>query len=246
MLFFKKIFHELTIYQSQLKDIISTNIREIGENFNIGTFFLILFIAFVYGVLHAIGPGHGKALISSYLLQGKEHRYGKAIKIGYFISLIHTLSAVIITIPMYYFFNMIVSRNFEKPYEAMLKISGSLIIISGLYLIYEIYLDKKEDSERKIFKHKNKDLMFAFIIGIIPCPGVMSVLFFSILLKKVYIGIIAAMGISIGMGTTITAIGILTLYFRNRKFMNKSIVPKILNIVSIFFIFTFGIILILS
>ncbi|MCK5760901.1 MAG: hypothetical protein KAH33_06375 [Candidatus Delongbacteria bacterium] len=246
MLYLKKIFHELTIYQSELKNFISSNMREIGENFDIGTFFLIFFIAFAYGILHAIGPGHGKVLISSYLLQGKEHKYGKAIKIGYFISLIHTLSAVIITIPMYYFFDMVVSRNFEKPYEVMLKVSGSLIIISGLYLIYEIYFSKKEDSERKLFKFKNKDLMFAFIIGIIPCPGVMSVLFFSILLKKVYIGIIAAIGISLGMGTTIASVGILTLYFRNRKFMNKSIVPKILNIVSIFFILTFGLILVLS
>ena len=246
MLYFKKIFHELTIYQSELKDFISSNMREIGENFGVGTFFLIFAISFLYGVIHAVGPGHGKALISSYLLQGKEHRYKKAIKIGYFISLFHTLSAVIITIPMYYLFDIIVSRNFDKPYEVMIRISGILIILSGIYLVYEIYFSKDEDNERKLFKLKNKDVMFSFIAGIVPCPGVMSVLFFSILLKQVYIGIIAAISISLGMGTTITVVGISTLYFKNRKFMNKSIVPKILNIVSIFFILTFGSILILS
>ncbi|MCK4979950.1 MAG: hypothetical protein KAS62_06115, partial [Candidatus Delongbacteria bacterium] len=185
MLYFKKIFHELTIYQSELKDFISSNMREIGENFGVGTFFLIFAISFLYGVIHAVGPGHGKALISSYLLQGKEHRYKKAIKIGYFISLIHTLSAVIITIPMYYLFDIIVSRNFDKPYEVMIRISGILIILSGIYLVYEIYFSKDEDNERKLFKLKNKDVMFSFIAGIVPCPGVMSVLFFSILLKQV-------------------------------------------------------------
>ena len=246
MLYFKKIFHELTIYQSELKNFISSNMREIGENFDIGTFFLIFLISFLYGIIHAIGPGHGKALISSYLLQGNENKYKKAVKIGYFISLFHTLSAVIITIPMYYLFDIIVSRNFDKPYEVMIRISGVLIILSGIYLIYEIYFSKSDDGEKKLYKFKNKDVMFSFIAGIVPCPGVMSVLFFSILLKQVYIGIIAAISISLGMGTTITLVGLSTLYFKNRKFMNKSIIPKTLNIVSIFFILTFGSILILS
>ncbi|MEM9164094.1 MAG: DUF3299 domain-containing protein, partial [Cyanobacteria bacterium P01_F01_bin.4] len=61
------------------------------------TFGLGLLIAFSYGVLHTLGPGHGKAVIISYFVgQGGSLRRG--IAMGVRIAVFHVLSAVVVVI----------------------------------------------------------------------------------------------------------------------------------------------------
>ena len=54
----------------------------------------VLLLGFVYGVVHAIGPGHGKAVVTSYFLsQDKKWRDG--VIMGFEIGLSHVTSAII-------------------------------------------------------------------------------------------------------------------------------------------------------
>jgi nickel/cobalt exporter len=52
-------------------------------------------IAFVYGVFHAAGPGHGKAVISSYLLANDE-TWRRGIALSFTSALLQSLTAVLI------------------------------------------------------------------------------------------------------------------------------------------------------
>lgn len=52
-------------------------------------------IAFVYGVFHAAGPGHGKAVISSYLLANDE-TWRRGIALSFASALLQSLTAVLI------------------------------------------------------------------------------------------------------------------------------------------------------
>ncbi|WP_414463834.1 nickel/cobalt transporter [Hyphomicrobium sp. DY-1] len=49
--------------------------------------------SFIYGILHAVGPGHGKAVISSYMLADKE-TLRRGIFLAFLSSLIQALSAI--------------------------------------------------------------------------------------------------------------------------------------------------------
>lgn len=49
--------------------------------------------SFIYGILHAVGPGHGKAVISSYMLADKE-TLRRGIFLSFLSSLIQALSAI--------------------------------------------------------------------------------------------------------------------------------------------------------
>ena len=53
----------------------------------------LVIVSFVYGVLHAVGPGHGKAVISSYMLADKE-TLRRGIFLAFMSSLIQALSAI--------------------------------------------------------------------------------------------------------------------------------------------------------
>ena len=54
-----KILKDLTI---DIKD----SLNDIDESNSIQAYIWLLLFSFGYGILHAIGPGHGKSLVSSY------------------------------------------------------------------------------------------------------------------------------------------------------------------------------------
>ena len=58
-------------------------------------FWTLMVIAFVYGVFHAAGPGHGKAVISSYLLANDE-TWRRGVTLWFSSALAQSLTAVLI------------------------------------------------------------------------------------------------------------------------------------------------------
>ena len=55
----------------------------------------LLFISFAYGIFHAAGPGHGKAVISSYLVANHETAR-RGIVLSFASALMQSLVAVLI------------------------------------------------------------------------------------------------------------------------------------------------------
>ena len=192
---FLKKFIEL---QQQLNATIASNFREIGDENALLPILTILSIAFIYGVVHAMGPGHGKLLVSSYFLR-HNRSYSEAFKMGYLISLIHTISALSISFVLYYLLEVVFSQTFQEVSFYMTKISALLIIAVAIYLFFEQH---NEHTSAKV-THKS-DLSIAFSAGVIPCPGVMTIILFSILIGNIFVGITAAIFMSIGMGLTIS------------------------------------------
>ncbi|HML28712.1 MAG TPA: nickel/cobalt transporter [Hyphomicrobium sp.] len=55
----------------------------------------LVVVSFIYGILHAVGPGHGKAVISSYMLADNE-TLRRGIFLAFLSSLIQALSAIML------------------------------------------------------------------------------------------------------------------------------------------------------
>jgi nickel/cobalt transporter (NicO) family protein len=56
---------------------------------------VLAFIGFAYGVLHAAGPGHGKAVISSYVL-ANERTVRRGILLSFMAALVQAISAIVV------------------------------------------------------------------------------------------------------------------------------------------------------
>ena len=59
-------FLHIAAWQKDFNQLISENLHQIQNN-SIKAGITLIFASFVYGVLHALGPGHGKFIIASYL-----------------------------------------------------------------------------------------------------------------------------------------------------------------------------------
>ena len=60
-----------------------------------GAFWLLAGLSFLYGIFHAAGPGHGKAVISSYMLATGE-TYRRGVALSFFASFVQAVSAVVL------------------------------------------------------------------------------------------------------------------------------------------------------
>jgi nickel/cobalt transporter (NicO) family protein len=85
----------LATQQRQFTTTLAASLRDIKQgNVFVASLVLIGF-SFAYGVLHAAGPGHGKAIVSSYMLaDGQALRRG--IQLAFLSSLVQALSAIIV------------------------------------------------------------------------------------------------------------------------------------------------------
>ncbi len=244
MEFYSKFIQTLISWQYELNSYISTTIRSLNDDSSISTSLLILGIAFTYGLIHAVGPGHGKALVALYFTSS-DAKYKKAFKMGYLISVIHAISALIFTFGIFFILKTMFRRNFNDFSNIAMSISAVMIMCVGLYLIYEAY-KKRKQSEKTVQKALKSELAVAFSAGIVPCPGVMTIVLFCIILGHYTLGILAAIAMSIGMGLTISLAGIFSIALNKRAngfFKNKSF---ILEIIGGILIFMLGLFLLMS
>ena len=201
--------HKLVSLQYELNSYISSTIRSLNDENSLGVSLLVLAIAFMYGLVHAIGPGHGKALVALYFTSNQSS-YKKAFKMGYMISIIHALSALIFTFGIFFIIKHMFRQKFSEFSDISMLISAVMIMLVGLYLLYEAYKERKI-KERKLQKSHKSEYAVAFSAGVVPCPGVMTIVLFCIVLGHYALGVMAAIAMSVGMGLTISLAGIFSI-----------------------------------
>lgn len=84
-------------WQSRINRALSTEVRNIRRGEGLPAVLALLALGFGYGVLHALGPGHGKAVVAAYFMDRSRH-WSAAIFAGSWIALGHTISAILIVL----------------------------------------------------------------------------------------------------------------------------------------------------
>ena len=95
---------------------------------------LLMLIAFLYGVLHAAGPGHGKAVISSYVLSNEE-TVKRGIALSFLAALFQALSAIFFVGVFAMLFNR-TSLEMRATENLLETLSWGLVALVGLWMLY--------------------------------------------------------------------------------------------------------------
>jgi len=251
---YNTIIKQLTIWQYSLNSFISSHIKAIDDDSSIVMSLTVLGIAFLYGLIHAAGPGHGKAIVGLYFSgkaiknsdKSSKKDYFQAFEMGYLIAIVHTISALITTFTLYLIIKTMFYKNFRDTYDQIVQISAFMIIIVGLYIIYEAYKNKKQKEKLDQDTKSKSKYAVAISAAIVPCPGVMTITLFSIIQKKYILGILSAISMSIGMGLTISLAGILGILFHKKTSQFTKNIGYILQMASGGIIILLGIFLAIS
>lgn len=225
--------------------IINTTLREIVTDFSFSTLLVLFGVSFVYGILHSIGPGHGKALIASYFLKEK-HKSVKSLLLSAVVSFIHTGAAVILAFLLFYVLTGIRGMFRIQLQSYFIFASGIMITLIGfLFLVLRIFYGGKKKTEQKW--EKRNFYLVGISAGIIPCPVSSMIMMLTIAHGVVYVGLISVFSISLGMFTVLSLVGMISIASRtgiltaSEKVFNKTeLVSKIIEYLSIIFVIILG------
>lgn len=203
-------------------------LEEIEITGSILSYLWLLIFSFIYGMIHAIGPGHGKSLVSAYFLSNNRSVM-KAFSIASLIAVVHTFSAFTLTFVIYYVLNAYLNEYFTDVESITTKISALVIIAIALYLFYKKI--PKKSTEKPLWSTENPnehqtscvcsackststDLGVILSAGIIPCPGTITIFVFAISYGMYTVGFLSAIFMSIGMSVVIFAAALLSIKVR--------------------------------
>ncbi len=206
----QKIWNEIVLRQRQLQQKISFFAERLKNNVNKKEIFLILLFSFLYGIIHALGPGHGKLILSSFFIGVKKPKVRNAFLGGFTFAAAHAGSAIVVTLILYFLIRGLFMLSFENYRRTVSIISAAFIIIIGFLLLL-----KKRKNAKEYNKKANKGLLYLSLsAGIVPCPGAMSILLFSISLNIIVIGLLSVAMMSLGMAITISSISALVILLK--------------------------------
>lgn len=211
----------IAFWQQELNRKMAALTREAKETGSIRPLLALIIIAFAYGVLHAAGPGHGKAVTVSYLLsRGKNLSLG--ILLGNLTALFHALSGVGLVLAVHFVLQKGVAGSLGSVTHTTQLISYGLIVLLGAVLLIRSMVSwcRQTGNERSSSIGRSKDrlshpLWPAIAAGMIPCPGVVLVMLFCMSLDVLGLGLLLVTFLTLGMAVTISAVGVASLVGKN-------------------------------
>ncbi len=206
-------FAHITAVQRELRQKMTAYARQIQESPYGRATWQLMILSLLYGIVHALGPGHGKAIVCSYFLS-RRGTVKQALLFGNLITAMHILSAVIIVLVLSWFMGRANIAAFHSVEGRLESVSYLLIMLIGLFLLARtLYEWRTAPSEQavKCSSASTKDMLsLSLATGLLPCPGAALILLFTLSLGVFWAGLLAMIPLALGMGLTASALGVLT------------------------------------
>ena len=199
---------------TRLNDFLNKYIKTENTSFNLVVF--ALGGAFIIGVLHALTPGHGKAIVASYLV-GERGTIIHAVNLGLIVTITHTASVFILGIA-----SLLLTKFFlaSKVIRGLNLISGALVLGFGLTLLFQ-RTRKLLKSNHHAHEHVHNDIdeksiswknLVALGIsgGIVPCIDALAILVIAVSLQKIFLGLVLLVSFSLGLASALISAGLVT------------------------------------
>ena len=195
----------------------------------------LISISFLYGVFHAAGPGHGKIVVTSYLLADE-----REVKRGILIAFLSAFAQAVTAILAVGLLAVVIGLTHRGTADAVPIIErASFVLIAGIgaWLLWRALTEHRHEHEHhdhgphdhhghdhahmptpaEIRAAKGTKGMAAMIlsVGLRPCSGAVLVLLFAVTQDAFAVGAMSALAMSLGTAITVSALAVLTVFSKN-------------------------------
>jgi ABC-type nickel/cobalt efflux system permease component RcnA len=190
-----------------------------------GVLLLLLLTAFGWGALHALSPGHGKAMVAAYLI-GTRGTARHAVWLGVTVTITHTMGVFALGLVTLLLSQYILP---EDLYPWLTLASGLLVVSIGAGVLRSRLRWARArrapgEGHGHHHHHHGHDhdhtvtrrslIAMGAAAGLIPCPSALVVLLGAIAQHEVALGLLLIVAFSVGLAGTLTALGLLVVYAR--------------------------------
>ncbi len=221
--------------QRQLNQELTSFIKSAAQGVP-GALTILLLIAIGYGFLHSLLPGHQKLTVSAYFLSQKATYFQAFIAAGLF-TFFNSLFSIILLIVFHFIFEFGAGATIDQAARWGQGLSALGLVILGTFLL-ALKLKEWKDLRRKKALSQIQKLMglppgqifdevlptlswgrfigFLALAALLPCPGALLILLFSLSLGQFTLGILTVTAVAFGMGVLLWILGTLVLFLKNR------------------------------
>ena len=187
------------------------------EKLSAGFVALALMLAFFWGAVHALSPGHGKSIVAAYLV-GTRGTPRHAAFLGLTVTVTHTVGVFalgLITLALSAFIFP------EQLYPWLNLASALLVVVVGCGVLRARLRHRRMHAHGHHHHHHghshdhDQQLSMRGLLGVgisgglIPCPTALVVLLAAISLHRVGYGLVLILAFSMGLAAAMTGIGLL-------------------------------------
>jgi nickel/cobalt exporter len=178
--------------QGWLHSGVSAELKSVAEGIDPFRLLAAMSIAAVFGMVHALMPGHGKTVIVSYYL-GRPARFLSSVGTSAILVLTHVGSAVVLVLAGFIVLRRTIGGAGRAP---AFEIASSVLIIAiGLWLLVRAW---------RPHAHAPTDgRVLAFVTGLVPCPLTTFVMVYASAQGIIAAGLLVTVGMALGMTLTI-------------------------------------------
>jgi ABC-type nickel/cobalt efflux system permease component RcnA len=186
-----------------------------------GFVLLSLALALFWGAAHALGPGHGKAIVAGYLV-GSRGSPRHAVLLGLVVTVTHTIGVFALGVVTLALSQFVLP---EQLYPWLNLASALLVVSVGVAVLRSRLGDwlhaRAHTRERPHAHHHHDDdhhhepanglrglVGVGISGGLLPCPTALVVLLAAISLHRVGYGLVLIVAFSLGLAATVTGIGL--------------------------------------
>jgi ABC-type nickel/cobalt efflux system permease component RcnA len=174
-----------------------------------GVLALLLLAAFGWGALHALSPGHGKAMVAAYLV-GTRGTPRHALALGATVTVTHTIGVFALGVVTLALSQYVLP---EDLYPWLTLVSGLMVVAIGAGVLRS-RLRRVRGHHHHHHHHGPEDLTWRGLVGmgaaagLIPCPSALVVLLAAISQHEVALGLLLITAFSLGLAGTLSALGL--------------------------------------
>lgn len=194
----------------------------------------LISLGFLYGLFHAIGPGHGKVVISTYLAT-HESRLVPGLLLSFLSSLMQGVTAIVVVGASAFLLERSL-RSSQGTGIALEAISYGLVAMIGVFLMWRSgrhFFQKRgashghahgddccghthgpsADDLAKPLTFREMAVM-VLSVGVRPCSGAILVLILAFATGLIWAGIAAVAAMSLGTGLAVAVLATVSVYAR--------------------------------
>ena len=171
---------------------------------NRNSFAVLAFLAFVFGALHALQPGHGKTLVAISSVDGRSSGFGRGALVALIATLTHVSSILLIAALLWYSG----TSRFSEIHQVLLRSAGFVVAAIGFWRLGAVFGPEPANHEPLASGRVDRGVAgLGMAAGIIPCWDAVGLLMIAGALDRLPLGILLTLVFSLGMGTVLVILG---------------------------------------
>jgi nickel/cobalt transporter (NicO) family protein len=176
-----------------------------------GVLALLLLGALGWGALHALSPGHGKAMVAAYLV-GTRGSARDAVVLGATVTVTHTIGVFALGLVTLALSQYVLP---EQLYPWLTLISGVMVVLVGAAVLRSRLRRREHHHHHDHGRVEARSLIgMGAAAGLLPCPSALVVLLAAISQHELALGLLLIVAFSLGLAGTLTGLGLAVVHAR--------------------------------